>query len=419
MDGNWWIPSGHIFFSPDTNITAAQELAEARAHFFLPRRFRDPFDQDTRVRYDTDHLLLVETRDPLDNVATVETKDDQNQSRVCIDYRVLQPDWITDPNGNRSRVAFDALGLVVGTAVMGKPGEHKGDFLDNFKPDLDQSEIDHFFDATDPHVPALDLLKQASTRIIYDLHQFQNTASSASPQPVFAATLARETHASDPVNGSLKIQISFSYSDGFGREIQKKIQAEPGPAPKRDANGKIIVGADGQPVMTPNDVSPRWVGNGWTVFNNKGKPVRQYEPFFTDSHQFDFDVRIGVSPVLFSDPAERVVATLHPNQTYEKVVFDPWQQTTYDVNDTVADNGGETGDPRTDDDIKGYVARYFASLPGAPTRVHQRPGTAESRNGWKVLCRRRDTVLRRSGERDRVAGGHRGKSGDRSHDRRG
>ncbi len=45
---------------------------------------------------------------------------------------------------------------------------------------------------------------------------------------------------------------------------------------------------------------------------------------------------VGVSPVLFYDPAERVIATLHPNHTYEKVVFDPWQQTTYDVNDTCA-----------------------------------------------------------------------------------
>ena len=40
--------------------------------------------------------------------------------------------------------------------------------------------------------------------------------------------------------------------------------------------------------------------------------------------------------MLFYDPVERVIATLHPNHTYEKVVFDPWQQTTYDVNDTCA-----------------------------------------------------------------------------------
>ena len=33
-----------------------------------------------------------------------------------------------------------------------------------------------------------------------------------------------------------------------------------------------------------------------------------------------------------------VVATLHPNHTWEKVVFDPWQQTTYDPNDTVTDS---------------------------------------------------------------------------------
>ena len=40
--------------------------------------------------------------------------------------------------------------------------------------------------------------------------------------------------------------------------------------------------------------------------------------------------------MLFYDPVERVVATLHPNHTWEKVVFDPWRQETYDVNDTVA-----------------------------------------------------------------------------------
>ena len=143
-----------------------------------------------------------------------------------------------------------------------------------------------------------------------------------------------------------KIQHSFSYSDGFGREIQKKIQAEPGPL------------VEGGPV-----VNPRWVGSGWTIFNNKGKPVRQYEPFFSATHGFEFGVQVGVSPILFYDPVERVVATLHPNHTYEKVVFDPWRQTTYDVNDTVAANDTETGDPRTDADIQGYVAEYFKTQP--------------------------------------------------------
>jgi hypothetical protein len=158
------------------------------------------------------------------------------------------------------------------------------------------------------------------------------------PQPVFAATLARETHVSDPLPpDGLKIQISFSYSDGFGREIQKKIQAEPGPLDLDDPRSPVA--------------NPRWVGSGWTIFNNKGKPVRQYEPFFDDTHDFKFGHKVGVSPILFYDPVGRVVATLHPNHTWEKVVFDPWKQTTWDVNDTV------TFDPRADEDVREFFAR--------------------------------------------------------------
>ena len=46
-------------------------------------------------------------------------------------------------------------------------------------------------------------------------------------------------------------------------------------------------------------------------------------------------------------------------------MFDPWQQTTYDVNDTCAPRNAQTGDPRTDPDVRGYVAGYFAGLPAA------------------------------------------------------
>ncbi len=103
-------------------------------------------------------------------------------------------------------------------------------------------------------------------------------------------------------------------------------------------------------------MSPRWVGSGWTIFNNKGKPVRQFEPFFDDTHRFKFANIIGVSPILFYDPVERVVATLHPNHSWEKVVFGPWGQATFDVNDTVTLN------PGTDDDVKGF----FSNPDGTP-----------------------------------------------------
>src|SRR5262249_31777784 len=154
---------------------------------------------------------------------------------------------------NRSAVAFDALGMVVATAVMGKPEETAGDDLTDVQTDFTQSQIDAFRDAPDPHALAADVLKGATTRIVYDLHRFSRShvahpTDSTQWQPVYAATLARETHASHPLPPQgLKIQISFTYSDGVGREIQKKIQAEP---------GKVQV-EDGAVDTTPD---LRWVG---------------------------------------------------------------------------------------------------------------------------------------------------------------
>ncbi|MQM32923.1 SpvB/TcaC N-terminal domain-containing protein [Accumulibacter sp.] len=365
-DDHWWISSGQTFFSTNSAESAAVELVQARQHFFLPRRYRDPFGQNAFVDFDANDLLMVETRDALGNRVTVDSND----------YRVLQPRLVSDPNRNQTEVAFDTLGMVVGTAVMGKPlpALAEGDTLGGFVSDLTQAQLDAFFAAADPHTGAPALLRDATTRIVYDLDRFRRTQQ-ANPndptewQPPCAATLARETHARAPLPPQgLKIQLSFSYSDGFGREIQKKIQAEPGPL------------VEGGPVA-----NPRWVGSGWTVFNNKGKPVRQYEPFFSATHGVEFNATRGVSPVLFYDPAERVIATLHPNHTYEKVVFDPWQQTTYDVNDTCAPRLAQpgdprppqTGDPRTDPDIGGTVAEYFRRQPATWSPWHaQRIGPA-------------------------------------------
>jgi RHS repeat-associated protein len=337
-DANWWIRSGQIFYSGNPLDGAPEELDEARRHFFLPRRYRDPFhtaatSTETVVAYDAHDLMVTRTTDPLGNSVAAHAH-----------YRVLQPDVITDPNGNASYAAYDALGLVAGTALRAK--ENVGDSLAGFEADLTRAQIDAFNDVDDPHVPGRALLNEATTRVVYDLDRYRQSRLEHPEQPeewppVYAATLARETHVTDPLPPSgLSIQIAFSYSDGFGREVQKKIQAEPDPL------------ADGAPPRM------RWVGSGWTIFNNKGKPVRQYEPFFSQfparPHYFEFGAKYGVSPVLFYDPLERPVAMLHPNHSWEKVVFDAWQQATWDANDTVA------RDPRTDDDVKGFTAGYFA-----------------------------------------------------------
>src|SRR5690606_6081943 len=151
--------------------------------------------------------------------------------------------------GNRSAARLDELGMVVATAIMGKVGSTDGDTLD------------------DP-----------TTTLEYDLFRFQTTG-----KPSCVRTRARETHG-DPAT---RWRESYSYSDGSGREVMRKVQAEPGPAPVVDADGHLVLDPDGQPVMEP--ANPRWVGTGRTVFDNKGNPIKQYEPYFTRTHEYEND----------------------------------------------------------------------------------------------------------------------------------
>jgi RHS repeat-associated protein len=350
-DGRWWAPSGRVFYSPGRPDSPATERTSAREHFFVARRYEDSFGAATTAGYDTYDLLLRETTDAVGNRATAER----------LDYRMLQPHLVTDINGNQTEVAFDALGMVAGTAVRGKQ-QNVGDRLVAFEANLTPAQIGLFVEAADPRATAALLLKDATTRVVYDFDAFR-ASRRAHPddrtkwRPAYAATIARETHTDAvlPPHGQ-RIQVTFSYSDGLAREIQKKVPAEPGPV------------AEGGPV-----VSPRWAGSGWTIFNNKGQPVRGYEPFFSGlalGHQFEFGVEAGVSAVLFYDPLGRIVVTLHPNRTYEKVVFDAWTHRAFDTNDTV------TSDPRTDPDVRGYVEKYFAARPGLQTWFDERASNA-------------------------------------------
>jgi flagellar basal body rod protein FlgG len=65
----------------------------------------------------------------------------------------------------------------------------------------------------------------------------------------------------------------------------KKVQAEPGLGPRRDANGQIVYTPEGQLELV--DTNPRWVGTGRTVLNNKGNPIKQYEPFFSATSAYE------------------------------------------------------------------------------------------------------------------------------------
>src|SRR5262249_56273766 len=61
----------------------------------------------------------------------------------------------------------------------------------------------------------------------------------------------------------------------------------------------------------------------------------------------------------------RLVATLHPENTWEKVIFECWRQEKWDGNDTAL-----ISDPRTDPDVGSYFSRLFGTAPNAFTSWH-------------------------------------------------
>jgi RHS repeat-associated protein len=348
-DSGWWTTTPRVFHSSDPGDTPAEELDYASQHFFLVLRHVSVFGETTSISYDAHDFLIQEARDPLDNRITA---GERNTSGTIVaqgnDYRVLQAALLMDANRNRSAVAHDALGMVVGSAVMGKPEETLGDSLDGFDPDLTESAIlAHLTDPLDdPHL----LLGEATTRFIYDHFAYVRTATLDEPSPIAYSLLARETHESElGTSETTLVQHKLVYQDGLGREIQVKRQAEPGP-------------------LTPegDDVDPRWIASGWTVFNNKGQPVRTYEPFFDDTHAFRFGNEIGVGTIQLYDPTGRPIGAVHPDHSWEKIAFDPWHQLVWDVNDTVL-----IEDPTLDEDIGALVAR-LPSEEISPTWYAQR-----------------------------------------------
>lgn len=299
QDGLWWVPSGRTV--PDS------------AKFFLPAGAVDAFGERHLVRYDDYALLLLEAEDSLKNRVTTGLRDAGGTiTKNGNDYRVLAPALLSDPNRNRTRLEFDALGMVVNLWQMGCEGTDDGD------------------DDANPGIV-----------FRYDLSAWWQGRG-----PAFAHVATRELHRAGgqpfTADGSPRrqgYQHARSYSDGAGREVMKKVQAEPGDVPLRRPSGGLEKKADGSPSSC--DESNRWVGTGRTIFDNKDNPVKKYEPFFSDTVGYEDErelVEWGVTPVMRYDPLGRLVRVDQPSGAHAKIIFDAWKQETWDENDTVIES---------------------------------------------------------------------------------
>ena len=245
------------------------------------------------TRYD---LLLQETRDALGNRVTVGERDVDRQPLVARPTTTASCSraLVTDPNRNRRgrlrRARHGRRDRGHGQAASERPS--RATRSTGFDADLTAGR-DRRSILADPHGRrAAPSCGDATTRIVYDLDRVPARTGSGDPQPAVAATLARETHdarpgagqqASDPASASPTPTASAARSRRRSRPSRGRCRAR---CRRQDHRGRGWPAGD-----DADDISPRWVGSGWTIFNNKGKPVRQYEPFFTDTHRFEFDVR--------------------------------------------------------------------------------------------------------------------------------
>ncbi len=284
--------------------------------------------------------LVLQMKDPLGNTASVDYDDylllpikvtdaAGMETLASYDYRVMQADLITDPNLNRVQFAFSPLGFLIKTAVMGKSTESLGDTL---------------------AVPG--------TLMEYDFFAFVNDGL-----PVYVKTTAREHHYYDSINDDTI--VSVQYSDGFGRLIQSRTQAE------EVIFGDSIFGDSGLDTAGVSDTDPTGVENtdpdnlnvvvsGWQVYNNKGKVVEKYEPYYDQGFDFlspsgggqgEETARTALSRSqkikMFYDPRGQLIRTVNPDSTEQRVVLGipkdlttpdvytptPWESYSYDAND--------------------------------------------------------------------------------------
>jgi hypothetical protein len=125
-------------------------------------------------------------------------------------------------------------------------------------------------------------------------------------EPIQFIQVARETHVSEVAGGTTKYQISLGYSDGFGRELQSKLKVESGVAWIKQPDGSFA----------EQDTTNRRLASGRTVYNNKQKPIKQYEPFYCDTHAYQDEMFVstfGVTPKIHYDPLLRVIQTDLPD----------------------------------------------------------------------------------------------------------
>ena len=178
----------------------------------------------------------------------------QRADSAANDYRVLQPAQVTDANGNRSEVAFDALGLVVGTAVMGKTDRGARRLARRLRrrPRRRDGPGAPRRSARQPAAMLGDATRASSTTC----SPIIRTRDDPQPRPPSSTRWRARRTSRTSAGGADPLPARASPTrTGSAARSRTRSQAEPGPLVDRRAGAS----------------TPRWVATGWTDLQQQGQ----------------------------------------------------------------------------------------------------------------------------------------------------
>ena len=341
-------------------------------HFFLPLHYYDPFQYEkiyygaptpqpaqiphTAYHYDEYHLMVTQVTDPLGNKTILSE----------IDYQRLHPAKMTDINGNSSSVLLDPLGMVI---VSSRSGEQIG--KDGKLETLSFKELSQYMLVTKPDLQEMletdpqKYLQGMASFFYYDLDNWQQNNA-----PAYSIQLNYDDYTlvdGEPKPTKPAIQKHIVYSDGFGRVLQSKAYLD-------------------------DSEEPNWVTSGAVRYDNKGQPIKQFEPYFTAGYDYE-EKQFGVATTVFYGGLGEKLLSLSPEGFINKILagnlngpqtppptysgwlnqklyspekgFQPcvWSSLAFDADDTSAESDYT---PKADADVDAAAfakAKVFANTP--------------------------------------------------------
>ncbi len=197
----------------------------------------------------------------------------------------------------------------------------------------------------------------ATSRTVYDRTAFRRTRDLPDPQrgprppSCTGATTPRTTR------GQTTCRSRSRTNDGHGA----RSSARPRPSPARSS--------------TRPGREPALVGSSWVILDRAGEPAQTFEPFFSSTHRFEFDRRVGEPTNGGPRPAPaRGRPPVPGRSSWEKDRLLGWRQEIWDRNDTVL-----VDDCRTDPQVGPALRRSWAR-PGGVRLLAPAPDRREVGN---------------------------------------